>query len=182
VYGDWEPNGVDAEWAEALIRSRESCRYKSDEDARKAKRILVPKPGCPEDIIAPFNKDLGEDEDPGVHESVKAATRDGAPSIQVVCLTREEGKLSAVCGAEEVDLESEPGESLTIELLASSVSVQTKGLYHALRDQPPPAGWKKSSHLRFHRAVEFVEGQTQVGPYRLRLSRELGLVIEKEGS
>jgi hypothetical protein len=99
-----------------------------------------------------------------------------------VCLTREEGKLSAVCGAEEVDLESEPGESLTIELLASSVSVQTKGLYHALRDQPPPAGWKKSSHLRFHRAVEFVEGQTQVGPYRLRLSRELGLVIEKEGS
>jgi CRISPR-associated endonuclease/helicase Cas3 len=182
VYGEEEPEGLDAEWAQALLCSREASRYTADEDARKAERILVPRPGYPEDIIAAFNKDLGEDEDPSIHESVKAATRDGDPSIQVVCLKRDEGKLSAVCGAVEVDLESEPGRSLTVELLASSVSVQTKGLYHALRDQQPPAGWKKSTHLRFHRAVEFVDAQAPVGPYRLRLTRELGLVIEKEGS
>lgn len=181
VYGDEEPRRLDAEWIEALRASSEDAQYEREEAAKKACKLLIPKPGYPEDIIAKFNKQLGEDDDPDVHESVRAATRDGNPSIQVACLRREGDKLYPMRGAAQVDLGSEPDKSLIGELLGSSLSIQKKGLYHALRRQDPPTGWKNSPHLRYHRAVEFVDGLSHdIKGYCLQLSREFGLAMHKE--
>ncbi len=179
VYGDEEPNGLDKDWFDALNNNREDCQYRQGEDSEKAKHILVPAPGYPEDIIADFNKQLGDGDDPSIHESIKAATRDGDPSLQVVCLNRQDDRLFPVCGKSEVKLELEPDNLLTGELLTSSVSIQKKGLYCALLQQSPPIGWKKSPPLRFHRAVEFIDGQATIDSYCLRLSHKLGLEIEK---
>jgi CRISPR-associated endonuclease/helicase Cas3 len=182
VYGNEQPSRLDANWTAALEDARIAFQHEQAEHERKAKRILVPNPGYPEDIIAQFNKQLGEDDDPSGHESVKAATRDGEPSIQVVCLNLRGDNLFPACGTAEVNLASEPNAALTKELLGSSLSIQKRGLYHALLQQAPPGGWRRSPHLRFHRVLAFADGRTSVGPYLLSISRELGLVVAKEAS
>lgn len=180
VYGDEEPTKLANGWDDDLKTSLEDYFYRQGEDAKKADKVLVPtaKGKYPEDIIScdAHNKQLGEDDDPDVHESVKVATRDGDPSIKVVCLNRQGDKLFPVCGKTQVDLQAVPDVSLTAELLASSLSIQTKGIYHALRQQETPAGWKKSPHLRYHRSLEFVNGEScEIEGFILKVSKECGL-------
>lgn len=180
VYEHSEPAVLSSEWAEALANSKEQMEHRRAEDSRKADRILIDKPGYPEDLIAQFNKQLGEDEDPNTHASVKAATRDGDPSIQIVCLRVEGDRTITLAGSADVDFDVEPGKQLTESLLKSSLSIQQKGLFHTLAQQLPPPGWSESPHLRFSRAVVFNDNVANVGRYKLSLDRDLGLVVKKE--
>jgi len=180
VYDESVPDDLTPEWKDALKSSRDKLNWRRDEDFKKASQLVVPKPGYPEDILAQFNKQLSDDEDPSTHESVRAATRSGDPSTQVACLRRCDDRLYPMCGDTAIDLDTEPSELLTVELLGSSLSVQTKGLYFELLHQPTPRSWSKNPYLRFHRLLEFIDGEAHLGAYHLTLSRELGLVIRKE--
>jgi len=179
VYGEQEPVAPDGEWTQALTESRHHMMERLAEAERKARRLLVPEPGDPEDMIEHFNMDLVEDDDPNVHESIQAATRLGDPSVQVVCVIETESGQTLPDGL-PVSLQAEPDSALTRHLLDASLPLSHRGVFHALKREAPPAAWRKNHHLRFHRAVVFREGTAPAGEWQLRLDPDLGLVIEKE--
>jgi len=112
-----------------------------------------------------------DDDDPRVHQSLKATTRLGDPSIQVVCW---EGI------AEEAEL-SGPFDHAKINALNDCmISISKKGLFHLLLQQDSPVTWKKNGALRYAKLVVFKNGKARVGDYNLTLDNSLGLVITKE--
>jgi len=181
VYGEAEPDTPTPEWEKVLGESRQDMDDAREEAERKAGHILVPEPSNPEEMVEAFNWELSEDDDPTIHPSIHAATRLGDPSIQVVCLIETDRGLLLPDGERgPVSLENEPNPPLTRCFLDASLPISHRGLFHTLRDQAPPASWRRNPHLRFHRVVRFTDGRAVIGNYTLRLDRDLGLVIERE--
>jgi CRISPR-associated endonuclease/helicase Cas3 len=181
VYGEVEPCPPDAMWAAAFRESKQEMQEARSEAESKARKLLVAPPGDPREMVEQFSMDLAEDDDPTVHPSIQAATRLGPPSVQVVCLCESADGLSLPGeGVIPVSLDSEPDPPLTRDLLDASLPLSHRGLFHALCKLEPPKAWRRNPHLRFHRALVFREGLAEAAGYRLSLSPDLGLVIEKE--
>ncbi len=180
VYGDDKPNGLTQEWNDELDKWYDKIDKRTKDSREDADGRLVSKPDKPERLVRSLSLELDEDDDnPTTTQSLRAKTRDGKPSIQIVCLNRQEDMLFPVCGEHHVKLMSDPDVQLTRELLASSLPVQNEYLYQALLKQSTPKGWMNNPHLRYHRAVEFIDEATNEYPCPLRLTRKLGLVIGK---
>jgi len=128
------------------------------------------------------NPDYAED-DPKAHKSMQALTRLGDPTITLVCL--HETPRGLVLEPEAwrvVDLNSEPGNDLTRDLVQHSVSVSHWQLVDLFAHQEAPVGWREHPLLRYDRPAIFRQGVCRVEGtgYVLTLSRELGLQITKE--
>ncbi len=155
-----------------------SCAQRQD-----AERRLLPRPNLPDDIFGAFRATLDDDEDPGVHEQLRAMTRDGDPSVDVVCLVRRGGAVYANDrDGSAIDLEVAPGFDLAKRLVRRSIAVSKPSLVRSLLDGASyhPAAWRESALLRYRRCVVFEGGEARVGDHRLRLDPELGLVIERK--
>ena len=183
VYAPAMPNGFSDNWQAELTSSEAEMQQKREADQGTAKNSSLPDPEKGLDAILEIGstldhqrKKLWDDEDPRVHEAVRAATRLGDPSIGVICTgTDEEGKPLAVLPSGEprlVDIRR----MLRFGLPLS----RPKPLYLALVAQDPPPAWRGSALLRYQRQIDFVGGQASCGGYDLRLSRAEGLVIEKQ--
>jgi CRISPR-associated endonuclease/helicase Cas3 len=135
-----------------------------------ARQLLVARPQDPSDLVEEFNSQLLDDEDPQAHKTVKAATREGDPSITVVMLPAD------------TVLTPEPTVSEVRRLLDSSVKLSHKALFQAfLQNGEAPEQWKKNAHLRHARLLRLDDRNSgYVGNYRLTLDKQLGLVIENE--
>ena len=159
------------EWGNALSVAKEQMEHARSESEKEAGKILVCGPKAPDDLIEDFNTKLADDENPEVHKTVRAATREGDPSITVVLLPLEKRISSA------------PNFSEVRELLDRSVKLSHRGLFRILLGMGSPTVWGKSAHLRHVRLLQFDgHNQTQVGDYVLTVDKMLGVVIEKKGS
>jgi len=178
---DGEFVAPDAEWDTTLRASKETLVQKQADAARKAKHILVPAPRAPRFLLDQFSADLAEDEDPATHPDIRAATRDGNPSVTVVCL-REGGDTWRPWGNDSIKLTAgdKPDHAQSTILLRAAVPISNQAIFHALKDVPPPAGWRDNTHLRHTRALVFVNDVAEVGNYCCRLDETLGLVIERK--
>jgi hypothetical protein len=182
TYDADEPDGISDAWREALAGSREAMERSDADDARKAKAVMVP---CPADglseVLDPRTLDntsrrLYDDDDPAVHETVRAATRLGDPTIRVVCAgTMEHGLPLAP------DVPASATVAQVRGALEFSVPISSRALFYALESQAPPPEWRQNANLRYCRRLIFTEGQTQLAGYRLRITRKEGLMLEKEG-
>lgn len=181
-------NGLDTPdevWKSALESALEKMKASHGEADGKAKHQLVKKPSNARSIANAPSRELHEDDDPATHETMRATTRDGAPSIQVVCLVREDDQLflplldGTADRSRLVDLNFSPDRAQSRALLRNALPLSNRALYFALRTQAAPEGWKENVHLRFARALEFRNGQAEIAGQTLRLDGELGLVIEK---
>jgi CRISPR-associated endonuclease/helicase Cas3 len=195
VYDD-EPRIPDAAWQNALDKALHVAEQKKSRAKDTAKNVVVSARdvnGEPEDPATFVNfpaKPLYDDDDPEVSPQLRAATRDGDPSVTVVCLCRQNGRVYLFDDrgepdtAQELDLSKEPSPDLTRRLVNLSLPLSNRALFDALaHDKTPerlPPSWKKSPVLRHHRALVFDGDFTTVNGRRLRLDHELGLVIEKE--
>ncbi len=181
VYDAPEPGFDDGEWTRALHDARKDMLERKRRDERKAEGVLVPPPGDSWELIEQFSQQLWEDEDPTIHPTLRAATRLGDPSVQVVCLEEDGGGvLRPVTGGVAVSLEEQPSPEQTVELMEASLALSHRGLFQALCDQEVPSGWRHSPHLRFHRHVIFSGGRAELAGWVLTIDSDLGLVIEKE--
>lgn len=180
VYSDILPDDLDEQWLSAIRESLSDMSTKRENDRAKAGSILIPEPGMPEDILGQFNLELADDDDPSCHPSIKAATRDGDPSVQVVCLAREGERIITAFNGIDVDLTAAPNQRQLEAILLSSVPVSSRHLFHMLVSQPVPAGWRKSPHLRYHRAVEFTNGRARIGSHTVELCPVRGLLIHSK--
>ncbi len=170
VYGE-QPPCAEKGWREALKEAKEEMEFDRAESEKTACGLLVSEPKDPCDLIEDFNDRLADDEDPDVHRSVRAATREGDPSITVVTLPP--GKLSG----------GEPTISEVRSLLDRSVKLSHRGVFQAvLEEGESPTQWAMNAHLRHARLLRLNEqGQVRVRNWVLSVDERLGIVIEKDG-
>jgi CRISPR-associated endonuclease/helicase Cas3 len=170
VYGESTMDCGD-EWDAALRQAKGRMEHLCGESEKAASRLLVCQPQLPSDLIEEFNSQLADDEDPQVHKSVRAATREGDPSITVVMLPG-----NAV-------LTDGPDVSEVRKLLDQSAKLSHKGIFRTLlQDGETPAEWSGSAHFRYARLLR-LDGHNQgrVGNYVLTVDEKLGIVIEEDG-
>jgi CRISPR-associated endonuclease/helicase Cas3 len=169
VYGE-QPLCAEQGWKEALKEAKDKMEFDRAESERAAYRLLVSEPKDPADLIEDFNDQLADDEDPEVHRSVRATTREGDPSVTVVMLPP--GTLSA----------DKPTISEVRSLLDQSVKLSHRGVVRALLEKGElPRQWAMNAHLRYARLLRLNEqGQVRVGNWILTVDERLGIVIEKD--
>jgi CRISPR-associated endonuclease/helicase Cas3 len=167
VYRDDVPGERLSPALQALwTKTQRDLADRREKETGKAAVPAIVSPRFESELLERFNAER-EEEDPSVHSSVQAQTRLSGPSVSVVCLTAWPAEPSA-----------EPSMAETRELLTRSLTVTRPGLANYLiQHGEQPKGWSRSPLLRHHRAVRFVAGSADVGPWRLTLDPDLGLVI-----
>ena len=185
VYDPAMPEGLSEDWPAVLTEAQDVQERQKAEDQGKADAVSLPIPDeGPESILelgsaaAHIRRKLWEDDDPRVHETVRAATRLGDPSVGVICTgTDEHGEPLAEMPTGEPNLKT------IRKMLRFGLPLSRPiPLFRALIVTDPPDTWKESSLLRYHREIEFMQGRAAVGSYDLRLTRAEGLVIKKQGT
>lgn len=159
------------EWDAALEDAKERTAHAHSESQKAAARLLVSQPKSPLNLIEEFNEQLTEDDDPWVHVAIRAATREGDPSITVVMLPAD------------TILTTGPDLSEVRSLLDRSVKLSHRGIFHALLERgESPHKWSQNAHLR-HACLLRLDEQNQgrVGKYVLTVDKDLGVLIEKDG-
>lgn len=157
-------------WDAALTTARGWMEFSRTESEKAAAGLLVSGPKDPSDLIEQFNDQLADDDDPEVHKTVRAATREGDPSITVVMMPAE------------VTLTRDPKVLEVRRLLDRSAKLSHRGIFQTLleRGEAPPE-WARNAHLRHARFLR-LDGQNQarVNGTVLTVDEQLGIVIEKE--
>jgi len=170
VYGEMDM-ACGNEWDGALKQSKKQMEHTCGESAKAADKLLVRQPKSPSDLIEKFNNQLADDEDPQVHKTVRAATREGAPSITVVMLRASK------------TLTADPTVSEVRMLLDRSAKLNHRGIFQSLLDNgESPKEWADNAHLRHARLLRLDKrNQGRIGGYVLTVDEKLGVVIEKNG-
>ncbi len=146
---------------------------------------LMPHPFAPDDPFGDFRVFLTEDDDPVMHKRLRADTRLGPPSIEVVCVVRRGERIMVGDGDETpLELSREPDRPLVERLVRRSIGVSNKRAFHAVTNDPctAPESWRRSSMLRFRRLVVFESGRAVIGDVNLVMDPELGLCIEQRNA
>lgn len=172
-------------WQTALLTAHQKLKQDQREQDKKAKQPLI-RP--PEDYGLLSRTILGLNEDnPTVHETLQAKTRDIAPGITLVCLFQAEHgvRLSPDNDAPAFDhlAPLARDDERARELWQNSITVQNWTLIHHFgpQEESVPTAWREHPVLRYTRPVIFVEGiyrfTHNAKTYELRLSRTLGLQV-----
>lgn len=155
------------------FQEHQGVRYSQEIQARQK---VIPSPTDEDDIYGALQVFLEDDDDPLLHQQLRAATRLGDPSVDLICIERlPSGQLSLGDGL-PFDLDAEPDNATTLRLVRRSIGVSRVSIVRALQSGEHGA-WKKSAILRHRRPVIFEGGRTTVGGTSLLLDPELGLVF-----
>ena len=124
---------------------------------------------------------LDDDEDAATQAPL---TRYGPPSVSAILLHRVGGTLyldpEGVHGP--VDVERRPSDEMAKALLQRSVRLGHPTVYHAVRGEAPPIGWRAHPLLHRTRLVVLEGGACVLGSVRLRLDPELGVIYEHQSA
>ncbi|APH13227.1 CRISPR-associated protein Cas3 [Dehalococcoides mccartyi] len=158
------------DWLKALEEAKRDLTYTQQESQKAASRLLINPPNNSEDVIRQFNYQLFDDDDPEVHKTLRAATREGDQPIMLVIV-----KANSV-------IISEPTLDEVRDLLDHSVMLSLKGLYQELIcNYQTPKEWRDNTHLNHARLIRLDENsRAKIGDYILTVDETLGIMIEKE--
>jgi hypothetical protein len=147
---------------------------------QNAEGRMIPSPQIEDDIFGDLRMPFSDDEDPTVHEQLRAITRDTEPTVQVACLVNREGQVY-ISESDRVllDLNAVPDRETAVRIARRTIALSHRRLVAALLDDERhmPAAWKDQALLRHRRAVVFTDRVAAVAGVRLELNPELGLVI-----
>ena len=160
VYGELASVNDDV-WEDALFVARIVGNVGTDDAIGQARQIIVRQPDDPGELIERFNRELEDDDDPFTDAKVRAATREGDPSIRTVFLVDGES-LPKKVGIAEVRW-----------LLDRSAAIHHKSLFDKLLAMKVPTGWEHNPYLRYCRLINV--GKTK--GINVQVSKELGVVI-----
>lgn len=180
VYGD----EIDAEdGLEDVIReAKEKFEKSIQKDEQYSLNVKVVSPTKGLKVLRMDNKRLWED-DPEAHKTLRAATRKGDPSLQLICLRAEkenEKELYDEISASDSPIGKMPTENIN-RLLNRSCSVSLSRFVSVVLDEWDFSGspLRKIGVLRFHIPLLFEDGVNDF--FRgccLRLDENLGLSVE----
>ncbi|NLF15088.1 MAG: CRISPR-associated helicase Cas3' [Anaerolineaceae bacterium] len=170
---------VDPAMQQPLDRDRAKMLERRDKQQYIARRNLIPSPED-EDVLGAANRQLDED-NPELHEAWRALTRLAPPSVTLVCLHEQNGRVTLdEEGLVPIDLAQLPDQQMTKALARRSVGVSNYRVVQHLLAQEPPEGWREHPMLRYHRAAIFRQGRCEAGGQSLVLDPKLGLLVERE--
>jgi CRISPR-associated endonuclease/helicase Cas3 len=195
TYAKGRPDDVTDAWAARLDDADAAITKQAADEAILAEARLVPWPWTSSDLhdltTMPNGGALAED-DPTVHQFLRAQTRLGDEAVALVCLLNDGDGVRA-CGdpigthlpADAFD--TAPGQDATQRLLRAVVGTTDRGLVPTLRAMPAPRGWACHPLLRDARALTFQPDPSgtpdawfaTVGAHALRLDRRQGLTVER---
>lgn len=184
VYGDDTGDEVTdlPAMRKALGKAETKMRADRDKERFEAEKRLVESPDYRR-LLRQSNDNLQEDS-LEVHEAFQALTRLGRPTIPLVCLHQVgSGLYTDLDGnGRPISLAEEPDPTTTEQLAQHTVNVSHQGIVHyLLQQESPPDAWREHPLLKNHYLAVFNDGVAQFEglSYRLHLSREYGLEIEK---
>jgi hypothetical protein len=122
-----------------------------------------------------------EEDNPEVHKTFRAQTRDIDLSINLVCLHKTEGGLyffdkegKPIIFKLEVKLRPD----LPKNLLRNAISLQNPAIIKYFIEQQPPLSWREDATLRHCRYAIFENSiNEEISGFTLRLSQKMGLEI-----
>ena len=168
------------EISDAFQSSLETAEEAFREDSRQHEAVAA-RSAIPTPSLEPFSwadLDLQDDEDPRLHQDVRAATRLGPPSVSVCCT--KGGYLVTDTGVKAIP-DGIVDNAFANKVLSASLPLAHERLVRYLANQAPPPQWRAHPLLRFQRLLDFDEGGTAiVNGLRLRISRDEGLTIDNE--
>ena len=173
----------DPAWQSTLQTAYQKMQLDQRVQGSKAKRPLIMPP---DDYRLLSQTILGLEEDnPAVHETFQAKTRDIAPGITLVCLFQAKNgvRLTPDDDGPTFDHHASLTPDRARELWQNSITVQNWTLIHHFNPQGDsvPSAWRKHPVLRYTRPVIFVGGIYRFAnngkSYELRLSQTLGLQL-----
>lgn len=182
VYSGEEPEEARA----ALAREREDLEKQRHEEQVLAKERAWPPPEANRDpfgdLLMPY-----EEDDERVAKMLRAETRLGDPTAEVVCLFGDLGAPGVVFAdaarTRAVDLDAIPDARFVQQMADRTVRVASPGLVQAIERMDTPPAWRDVAPLRRRRPVVFRTTDppqpTAVADFDLTLDRELGLVITR---
>ncbi|MCC7536678.1 MAG: CRISPR-associated helicase Cas3' [Deltaproteobacteria bacterium] len=167
-----------AEKLAELERSSAGDRY-------RAELKLLPSPDD-DDPFGDFSCFFDE-EDPKVHETLRAVTRLGDPSVTVVPVVADGSRLSVACAPGVVfdPMDPELPFATAATIARSAISVGRRGLVGAILADPSvyPRAFERSPVLRHHRVLRLDDaGFANVGGTAVRLDPVLGLLLGRLAS
>jgi len=151
-------------------------------ERQNAEARLIPRPTVEDDPFGAMKVRFTDDEDPQLHEQLRALTRLGERSVDIVCVVRRDGAIyTSDDSVAALDLQSKPDRAQVHALVRRSIGVSNQRLVSSLLADASyePPGWRDSALLRYRRAVVFESGVAMVGDLTLTLDRELGLCVER---
>jgi CRISPR-associated endonuclease/helicase Cas3 len=160
----------------SLQTEYDEARLAEESQARSA-GLLGPEEGEPFNYLV----QVRDDEDPTVHRELRAVTRLGGPSIEVVPIGERDAR-TVLASAPDVALDlvarAEAPRDVVIAAARQTVRITHGRVVAALLCQPVPPAFQASGHLRFHRVLRLDgNGRTEVGGVPLTLHPDLGLVV-----
>ncbi|WP_441289009.1 CRISPR-associated helicase Cas3' [Sorangium sp. KYC3313] len=178
VYGGAAP-AAPAELAARLAQLDRASKAQERTEKNKALMIELAAP----DADDPF-RDLAqmfEDEDPRIHRSLRAKTRLGEPSVEVVPVLDRGGRVILAGDpyvAIDLDTKNPPPHRTIVAAARQAVGIADGRVVAALLDERVPPSFEASGHLRFHRVLRLDgAGRTTMAGVSLALDPELGLVV-----
>ena len=183
VYGEFDADDFAPEISAKLEKAQAEMLKDFGVDAYKAERNLIPKPNT-ENLVTQPMQDLKDDEDPTLHEQIKAVTRLIPPGANLVCLHKmPDGSLNTEPDGKgmEVDLKRVPKNAEVEELLKHTISLHRRDVVKALAERTH-SKWRRKTALRYHIPLIFEDGRCSIEGTKitLTLDKELGLQVEKE--
>ena len=173
------PATISAEQTQALLKKLESEQRKAQ--AKASQDLIL----APHERGLLAQQSLGLEEDnPEVHKTLQAQTRDIDFSVTVVCLHQDESGLfiyDEESNPVRIDLNTPPQRKQTGLLLQNAVTIQNIGIGKHFVEQQPPQSWSRNAALRYCRHAVFVNGTYDLPKYVLKLNQDFGLeTIKKE--
>ncbi len=177
VYGDSDTAPVDERLAAALAQATEDATNKRGAQAFAAQdKLFISVAEALDRGFGDCYADLEEDEDGKVNINLRAATRLGEESIDVVCLWGDtDGNLSfSAEGRDPIDLAAPPTFELARQLVEHAVKIQVRSLarHRHLLSEPP--SWQKHPALKHRQLLTLGPSALESG---IQLDEELGLVL-----
>lgn len=152
-------------------------------DHLKVIQQLVAKPGSR--IIGNLTNEFREEEDGKLSHSMHVLTRNAEPSVDLICILREENGVEAtLAGKRPVTNQRKLEFEEIVSLQKSKVSVSYSTLGDRLEAFETPALWKKTAGLSRAKKVVFcwdpLSRQYVSEPQGVVLDRNLGLIVLKK--
>jgi CRISPR-associated endonuclease/helicase Cas3 len=182
VYGEDEPPVSNEAVASALAESREDYDEKIKEKRKEAARRALPSARDDNFELSALRGLLEEEEDPKVAPILQGLTRDGKPTLTLICVNQENEGYSiwGTGGKDSLDLYSsdKPSVETRAALLLSSVKVSDARVFDwFIKNDETPPGWRRDPYLRFSYPLILRNGIAQMGEIDLILDEDTGLII-----
>lgn len=177
VYTLTENNGNSAV-SNRLTQLDEARKNEALRDASVAERRELPAPTLNNpfgDFSARF-----DEEDPRIHQELRAVTRLGAESVNVIPVVTRNGH-TVLAGDTAIELPHDAMRldfSTVVAFARQTLSISHRTICLVLLSEAPPPCFQRSGHLRHHRLLHLNDArEADIGGIRVRLDKEFGLVI-----